>query len=454
MINTRKISFKIVGNDKKTRKEIFKYILSVSERLAFAGNEVIRLHVTNQYEIDKIKNGRNITKGEAIRIVENDLATSIQNSGYQMLSSYKDISSNIRTAFNQNIFKTIKNNFKDIVNGKVSIPSFRKSKMKIPLNGVQIQKDDNGYYIIFPISRELKEEFGEIKLYFYFGRDRSNNRIIVDRIFDGTYKLCDSSISINDTDIDYLMVFDHPQLNENTLDENKAMGVDLGMNRLVSFYISDEKHQPKQIEVGERIHHERIRYAKQRATISQQLKYSKGGHGIRRKTQALNELRSKESNWATNLNHIVSKNLIDIAIKYKVGTIKLEDLTGISKDTNVYYLKTWKFYQLQEFIKYKAEQVGIKVIWVNPKNTSITCPYCGNVSKDNRNDKDKTIFKCVNEECEQYGVRKDADIVGAINITNTSGEDFKLKSKKGKIELSKRKKETQEQERNEFEIIK
>ena len=146
MINTRKISFKIVGNDKKTRKEILKYILSVSERLAFAGNEVIRLHVTNQYDIDKIKNGRNITKGEAIRIVENNLATSIQNSGYQMLTSYKDIPSNIRTAFNQTIFKTIKNNFKDIVNGKVSIPSFRKSKMKIPLNGVQIQKDDNGIY--------------------------------------------------------------------------------------------------------------------------------------------------------------------------------------------------------------------------------------------------------------------------------------------------------------------
>ena len=36
MIKTRKISLKIVSNDKKTKTEILKYILSVSERLSFA----------------------------------------------------------------------------------------------------------------------------------------------------------------------------------------------------------------------------------------------------------------------------------------------------------------------------------------------------------------------------------------------------------------------------------
>ena len=96
-------------------------------------------------------------------------------------------------------------------------------------------------------------------------------------------------------------------------------------------------------------------------------------------------------------------------------------------------MKSWTYYSLQEFIKYKAEESGIKILWVNPKNTSITCPTCGYIDKNNRDNIDKTKFMCLNPECKDHFIIKDADIVGAYNISISEGFDEKPKSKKGKI---------------------
>jgi transposase len=117
----------------------------------------------------------------------------------------------------------------------------------------------------------------------------------------------------------------------------------------------------------------------------------------------------------------------------------MEDLTGITKNTNNQFLKSWKYYQLQDFIKYKAKQVGIKTLWVNPRNTSITCPICGNISKENRSTENKTKFKCVNTSCNDFDIEKDADVVGATNITRVEGTEIKQNSKQGKIQKAKEK---------------
>ena len=109
----------------------------------------------------------------------------------------------------------------------------------------------------------------------------------------------------------------------------------------------------------------------------------------------------------------------------------MEDLTGITIDTKNYFLKSWAYYQLQNFIEYKAKSQGISVLFVNPKNTSRTCPVCGNIDKENRHGK---VFKCINETCQDFDIEKDADIVGAYNIAYADGNTLKLKSKKGIIE--------------------
>ena len=142
----------------------------------------------------------------------------------------------------------------------------------------------------------------------------------------------------------------------------------MGINRPVSIYIDGEKHQPSQISIGEKIQTERIKFYKQRRALQQSMKYSKGGHGRTRKMLGIERLKEKESDWAKLMNHNISRDVIEIAQKYNVGIIKMEDLTGITTNTNDLFLKSWAYYQLQTNIVYKAKMVGIEIEWVNPKS--------------------------------------------------------------------------------------
>ncbi|MFQ7480389.1 MAG: zinc ribbon domain-containing protein, partial [Parasutterella excrementihominis] len=60
-------------------------------------------------------------------------------------------------------------------------------------------------------------------------------------------------------------------------------------------------------------------------------------------------------------------------------------------------------------LSYKLERRGGRLIKVDPRNTSRTCPQCGLVSAENR--KTQASFACV-----ACGYRANADLVGAINV--------------------------------------
>jgi len=448
-IKTRKIKLIAVGETAKDRTKVYNYIKKVADDLTQVGNEVIRLHVCNQYEIDRLKGTNNISKGDAIKILQDSLGTSIRNSGYQLLTKFPYISSEVRTCFNSVIYKTISDNFYDILKGKVSIPSFRKSNLSIPFSanndketGItnELYTEGDRYYIQFPLSGEERKIHKKVELSLFFGKDRSNNRIIVDRILNGEYKLCDSNFKIEDNDIYLLITYKQPDSIKPEIDVNKVMGIDLGINRPVSIYISNEKNQPQQINIGLKIQHERMKFYKHRKSLQESLKYSKGGHGRSRKMKSLEDLKDKEKNWSQLINHTISREVIRIANEYNVGVIHMEDLTGITTNSKDYFMKSWAYYQLQTYIVYKAKELGITILWVDPKNTSNTCPTCKVSEPLNRNDKDKTKFRCVNLNCKDFDKDRDADIVGAFNITHTLGLDVKSKSKEGRMKKGKEKK--------------
>jgi IS605 OrfB family transposase len=448
-IITRKIKLIAIGETKKEKTFIYDYVKKISADLTKAGNEVIRRHYFNQIEINETKNLKNINKNEALNIFKEKYGTSIQNHGYRLLNSenFSYICSDIRSSFNQKIYKTIKENFHDMLNGDMSVPSFRKKSVNIPFSSTLndkcvIHSENDEHIFTFPLSLSEKSIYkSAVKFRLFYGRDRSGNRTIVERIFNGTYKMNGSSIQIKDNDFYLLLTVDVPLVEPKNIDPNKVMGIDLGINRLVTFYIDGEKKQPPHISIGEQIQHERMGFYKQRRGIQQSMKFAKGGHGRDRKTIARERLKEKESNWSKLKNHRTSRATINIAKQFGVGTIKMEDLTGITTNSSDYFLKSWAYYQLQTDIEYKAKMEGINILWVNPKNTSITCPVCKNVDNENRSDEDKRIFKCVNIECDDYGKIKDADVVGAYNITYSEGSVVKGKSKKGRLEKGKIKKQ-------------
>jgi len=102
-----------------------------------------------------------------------------------------------------------------------------------------------------------------------------------------------------------------------------------------------------------------------------------------RKYKLLKKIKNRESRVISDLNHKVSRKIVDIAIQQNAG-IKLEKLDGIRNNRKhtrsfKYNLNSWSFYQLQKFIEYKAKLNGIPITYVEPKNTSKECSRCGNI---------------------------------------------------------------------------
>lgn len=72
--------------------------------------------------------------------------------------------------------------------------------------------------------------------------------------------------------------------------------------------------------------------------------------------------------------------------------------------------KNWAYQHLGKTLEGRGHLEGFQVIWVQPENTSITCPICKHVDKANRyGDR----FRC--RKCDYQG---HADAVGAINISH------------------------------------
>jgi len=144
---------------------------------------------------------------------------------------------------------------------------------------------------------------------------------------------------------------------------------------------------------------------------------------LRRKLQKKGTLSAKrllkrqayqEQRFANDTNHCISKSIVVKAQGTGRG-IALEDLQGIRDRVTVSKsqratLHSWAFDDLEHKIRYKARLYGVKVVHVDPRNTSRTCPVCGCVDKHNRLSQSR--FNCV--VCGFSGL---ADHIAAIAIS-------------------------------------
>ena len=135
--------------------------------------------------------------------------------------------------------------------------------------------------------------------------------------------------------------------------------------------------------------------------------------GTRSAKRLLSKRRRKERRLATEVNHTISKRLVAVAKGTGRG-IALEDLQGIHDRLTVGKpqrapLRSWSFFQLRQFVSYKARLAGVAVVFVDPRNSSRTCPRCGLIDKRNR--PSQAQFSCVS--CGLAGL---ADHIAALNV--------------------------------------
>lgn len=140
--------------------------------------------------------------------------------------------------------------------------------------------------------------------------------------------------------------------------------------------------------------------------------------GIRRNLQRkgkykeVKSIRNRESNIIKNINHQISTNLIDYALKVKGGLV-LENLKDIRKTAKTrkkqrYLLNSWSFYQLAQMIEYKSKKQGIPIFYVEPQYTSQRCSKCGHIDRANRN---KNLF-----QCNKCGKVEDSGVNAGFNL--------------------------------------
>jgi putative transposase len=138
----------------------------------------------------------------------------------------------------------------------------------------------------------------------------------------------------------------------------------------------------------------------------------KATKATRRKLRQLGRTRSR---YQRDTNHVISKAIARNAEGTGRG-IALEDLKGIRERTTVSRRQrarhgNWGFGQLRSFIEYKARLSGVRVVVVDPRGTSRTCPECGHCDKANR--RTQAAFCCI--EC---GHAAPADTTAARNIAS------------------------------------
>ncbi len=185
---------------------------------------------------------------------------------------------------------------------------------------------------------------------------------------------------------------------EDSVSNGKFIGVDRGIKKLA--VTSD-----KRFFGGGRVKQVSRRYKRLRSILQ-----SKGHSGKRH----FGKISSKENRFRRDVNHVVSKQIVQEL--EKGTTLILEKLTGLKENTTRKRRKkdrfehnSWSYYQLEEFLKYKAAHKGILIDYVRARYTSRGCSKCGHISRANRTYQSQ--FKC--RKC---GYQVNADLNASFNI--------------------------------------
>ena len=207
-----------------------------------------------------------------------------------------------------------------------------------------------------------------------FGRDRSGNKLMVERVISGEYKMCTSSLQFDGKKIFLMLCMDIPK-KEVKLDVKKILfaylDVDVPVRCTTDVKAAkDYDSGMKWFEIGAKeeflYRRRQIQEMVRRCQINN--RYSTGGKGRKKKCKALDHWHKKEDNYVDTKLHMYSKMLVDMAIKYRCGKIRLlnqkareEKAKAENQNGEPFLLRNWSYYGFKDKINYKCKMVGIKM---------------------------------------------------------------------------------------------
>jgi len=189
--------------------------------------------------------------------------------------------------------------------------------------------------------------------------------------------------------------------------ETKHLGIDINLNNIT---LSDGKRYSLK-----RFVHQKIEYRKKKQ-------------------------KEKIVKYTRNEIHTLTSRLVKYLVETGGSRIILEDLTNIrksssrkegnSKGKNLNYLlnNVFPFKMFQNFLDYKCKLNGIDVFYIDPKDTSKICSFCGSLNTERPR---QSLLVC--KDCSR---KQNADLNGATNILLFS-EQYGLPSHSNQSQLYK-----------------
>lgn len=333
---------------------------------------------------------------------------------------------NIKTCAHQNTKNMFFNKMKDILSGREALPSFRKGSIAVHGKSVKIIKTDDEFYLQLPFYRLSEVKGTDQKTFVVLkikGKKLDNGRqSLLERTANGDVKISESEIIYKPLKRKYMLHLAYEVPEPQIKAGNGIMGIDMGLNNIFYAAILDT---PKR-----RSDYQSSQYLIQRYKNHLELKKRYGwqlrkevttgsGHGKARRLRKIAATKGKFANYRDTYNHQSSAMLVKFAAENGVGTIVMENLGGIRDKLNYRetekqdsikkaLLNNWAFFDLQQKITYKAKQLNIQVVKIDPQFTSIQCSNCGNGAYGNR-----FLDKF---ECRHCGHTAHADYNAALNI--------------------------------------
>lgn len=241
-------------------------------------------------------------------------------------------------------------------------------------------------------------------------------------------KIIDKQIRIIPLNINFELDKEFEKVNQVEMDEQYAyvsitiknkdafepinhIGVDL--NATGHCAVMAIKETGKVYKLGKSAQHQHNKYKSIRSKLQKRGKHKK-----------VKLIKNREHRIVTDINHKISRFIVDQAVRNK-ASINLENLNKIRKNKNHnksfnHTLHTWSFYQLKQFITYKATLAGVTLSLIDPSYTSKCCSICGTIG--NRKGK---YFKC--SHC---GHVEHADVNAAFNIAFPSQSIVQLQAER------------------------
>lgn len=189
---------------------------------------------------------------------------------------------------------------------------------------------------------------------------------------------------------------------------NNVVSVDLG--EIHPAVVGDE-NEATIITCRER-RHEQQGHAKRLAKINKAIAAKKKGSRRHKKLiRAKSRMKAKHTRVARDMEHKVSRAIVNVAIEHKASLIVMGDIKDIADGVNLgkqtnQKISGWNHGKVRAFIEYKAEAEGIKTRLQDESYTSQTCPNCESRHKPRGR----------NYRCPSCGFQSHRDVVGQVNI--------------------------------------